>query len=58
MSVVVTLRVRQTPDSNWVQNFSNWGWKVRAGGDSSWVQMHPQNTKVRSADNTSWLPVR
>jgi len=58
MATVVTLRVRENPDANWVQNFSNWGWKVRTNGNSSWVQMFPENTKVRSADNTSWLPVR
>lgn len=58
MSNAITLRVRKDPQSNWIENFSNWGWKVRTNGNSSWFQLTPANTKVRSADNTSWLPVK
>jgi hypothetical protein len=52
----VTLRVRQTPRQGWIQNFSQYGWKVKYQG--SWIQLGPWNTKVRSADNTTWLNVK
>jgi hypothetical protein len=54
--MAVTLKVRQTPRHGWVTNFSRYGWKVRYNG--AWLQMTPTNTKVRSADGTSWLSVQ
>lgn len=55
--MAIRLRVRKTPDSNWIENFSRGGWAVKAT-DGRWVYLNPQNTKVRSADGTQWLPVK
>ena len=51
----ITLRVRQAPDQPWFQNFTQGGWKLRDNVNSSWIDMTPANTKVRSSDNTTWL---
>jgi len=56
--MAVRLRVRDKPTSAWIENFDKLGWKVRNASNSGWVQMHPGNTKVRSADNTRWLNVK
>lgn len=56
--MAVRLVVRQTPTSPWIINFEKLGWKVRNEANSAWIQMHPGNTKVRSADNTKWLNVK
>lgn len=53
----VQLRVRQSPTSNWVTNFSAYGWKVRDHDNTIWISMTPDNTKVRSMDNTTWISV-
>lgn len=53
----VVMRVREKPSSAWIQNLSNYGWKVR-GSDGTWIQMTPQNTKVRSADGATWLDTK
>ncbi len=54
----VLLKVRETPTSSWVQNFSQNGWKVRSPDNTYWIQMTPANTKLRSADNSTWLNVK
>lgn len=54
----VLLKVRETPTSNWVENFSQNGWKVRDPSNTYWIQMTPQNTKLRSTDNSTWLNVK
>jgi hypothetical protein len=54
----VLLKVRETPSSPWHQVFSQNGWKVRDPSNSYWIQMTPQNTKLRSADNSTWLNVK
>lgn len=56
--MAVRLVVRQTPTSPWIINFERLGWKVRDSNNSTWIQMHPGNTKVRSADNTKWINVK
>ena len=56
--MAVLLKVRETPTSQWVQNFSQNGWKVRDPSNSYWIQMTPANTKLRSTDNSSWLTVK
>lgn len=53
--MAVRLVVRKSPNDPWIQNFDKKGWKVRNGANSDWIQMHPGNTKVRSADNAQWL---
>lgn len=56
--MAVLLKVRETPTSQWVQNFSQNGWKVRDPSNQYWIQMTPANTKLRSTDNSSWLTVK
>lgn len=56
--MAITMHVRKTPKDVWIRNFSNNGWKVRAPANNAWVQMTPTNTKVRSADNTTWLSTK
>lgn len=51
----ITLQVRKTANSNWIKNFSAYGWKVRSPANNAWVPLGPHNTKIRSADNTTWL---
>lgn len=54
----VLLKVRETPSSDWVTCFSQNGWKVRDPSNGRWIQMNPQNTKLRSNDNSTWLNVK
>lgn len=56
--MAIRLRVRKTPNDPWVENFSRRGWKVRDASNGRWIQMSPENTKVRSADNSQWQPVK
>lgn len=53
--MAIKLQVRKTANSNWISNFSTYGWKVRSPANNAWVPMGPHNTKIRSADNTTWL---
>lgn len=48
------LRARDKMTSNWVKNFSSFGWRVRTSDNTGWIYLGPHNTKVRSADNTVW----
>lgn len=54
----VTLQVRKNAQSTWIKNFGQGGWKVRSPANNGWVPMGPHNTKIRSADNTTWLDVK
>lgn len=54
----IRLRVRGSLTGAWIENFSNYGWKVRDSSDNNWIQMTPDNTKVRSADGSKWENVK
>lgn len=54
----IRLRVRANASSHFIENFSNYGWKVRDATNTVWVQMAPANTKVRNAANTAWVAVK
>lgn len=56
--MAIRLRVRKTPTDQWLENFSRGGWRVRDPSNGTWILMTPENTKVRSADNTQWQPVK
>ena len=51
----VVLRIRQSPTDAWYQVFTQGGWKVRDNANTGWIDMGPDNTKVRSSDNSTWL---
>lgn len=51
----VVLRIRETSTDAWYQVFTQGGWKVRDNANASWIDMGPDNTKVRSSDNSTWL---
>lgn len=53
----VTLRVRKTPKDAWLTNFSSHAWTI-VDQNGNKVKMTPYNTKVRSADGTTWLNVK
>lgn len=54
----ILLRVRKSANAPWIENFSRNGWRVKDPSGTTWIQMTPQNTKVRSPDNTQWLEVK
>lgn len=56
--MVIKLRVRKTPTSPWVENFSREGWRVKDPSTGQWIIMTPANTKVRSMDDTQWYSVK
>lgn len=56
--MTIKLRVRETSNTPWIENFSKGGWKVRNDANTGWILMTPDNTKVRSMDNTTWLEVK
>lgn len=53
----ITLRVRPSPNDAWYQVFSLNGWKVRDNSNTTWINMIPENTKVRNSDNSGWFDV-
>jgi len=55
MASGLQLKVRN--GKSWLQNFHLNAWKVRSDSNEFWVEMFPQNTKVRNPDYDENSPI-